>query len=208
MSLDTYDNLKQEIIDWGHRDDIDLKVDTFIDLAEFEMFNNPQQVLKVRGQQARSTATVDTTTRYLALPDNFQSMRRLRLELNNCSSEVKFRTPEQLSIKFVDGRPSFFTVTTQLEFDQIPDAQYIAEMQYWEKPIPLSSNNQTNSVLESDPNIYLFGSLWALNEFADEEVKAAKYYSRFITAITGANKQFKRGRYGPSPTPRIIGSTP
>ena len=36
MSLDTYANLKLEIIDWSHRDDLDLKIDTFIEMAEQE----------------------------------------------------------------------------------------------------------------------------------------------------------------------------
>ena len=208
MSLDTFDNLKLEIIEWGHRGDTDLKIDTFIDLAETEMFNNDVQVLQVRGQQKRSTSTADITSRFVELPPNFQSMRRLRLILGDLTSEVRSRTPEQLNIKNISGRPAFFTTTSQLEFDRVPAELYTVEMQFWEKPAPLSSSNQTNTVLTDNPNIYLFGSLWALNEFAVEEVQAAKWYSRFINAIAGANKQFKKGRYGPSPTPRIIGSTP
>ena len=45
MSLDTYTNLKQEIIDWSHPGDIDLKVDRFIKMAEQDMFANPDEVI-------------------------------------------------------------------------------------------------------------------------------------------------------------------
>ena len=58
MSLDTFDNLKLEIIDFSHRDDIDQKVETFIELAEQEMFANPDEILRVRGQETR----LETTT--------------------------------------------------------------------------------------------------------------------------------------------------
>ena len=96
MSLDTLNNLKLEIIDWSHRGDIDLKVDTFIDLAETAMFQNPVKVLKIRQGETRSTALADTTTRYLALPDGYREMRRLRLDLDEGFSRLDYREPDQL----------------------------------------------------------------------------------------------------------------
>lgn len=206
MALDTYDNLKQEIIDFSHREDIDLKVDTFIKLAETEMYNNPVNVLNTRGQESRSTAV--TSGRYLELPPGYQSMRKLILSLNSNQSDLRMRAPEQMISHDVSGIPRFFTVTSQIEFDRTPDAEYDVEMQFYALPTPLSSSNQTNIVLTNTPNIYLFGALWALNEYAEEEVKAAKYYSRFMSAISGANKNNRAGRYGPAPAMRIEGATP
>ncbi len=211
MALDTYDNLKLEIIDWSHRDDIDLQVDTFIDLAESEMFANQFEPLKIRSEESRATAVMDSTTpsRFLALPDGFQSMRKLRIQIVNGESfELEYRTPGQLNIISHSGQPSFFTVTSQLEFDRNPDIDYDVEIQYIKDFTKLSSSNQTNQVLTDHPTIYLFGALWALNNWAEQEVIAARYFQQFVAAIKGANLKADLGRYGPSPVMRVEGFTP
>jgi hypothetical protein len=203
MALDTYDNLKLEIIDWSHRSDIDLKVDTFIDLAEVEMFSNAIKTLEVRSAETRATASTGTTTRYLALPDGFLEMRRLRLDLDTGFCDLRYRTPEQLVS--IDGPsiPKFFTVTSQIEFDTVPDEDYTVEMQYLAEFTPLSSSNQTNAVLTLDPNIYLFGALKELFSWAGDTENEVKYEAKFINAIRGANKKFKAGKYGNSPVMKI-----
>jgi len=207
MALDTFDNLKLQIINWSHRDDIDQEIDDFIDLAETEMYSNTEEVLKIRGQELRD-ATATTSGKFLALPAGYQSMRSIRLEINNSGSNLRYRAPEQMIVHDTSGLPQFFTVTDQIEFDRVPDAAYTVIFQYMAIPTPLSTLNQTNAVLTDHPNIYLFGALWALNEFAEEDQKALKYYGRFINAIRGANKKDKQGRYGPAPAMRIEGATP
>jgi hypothetical protein len=208
MALDTYDNLKLEIIDWSHREDIDLKVDTFIDMAETEMFNNPQEVLKVRGQETLSSTTTSTTVRTQALPTGYQSMRSISLTFGDVTTGVVYRAPEQLLRINRTGLPCFFTVTDQIEYDRVPDVGYTSDVQHLALPTPLSSSNQTNTVLTNNPSIYLFGALWALFEYAEQEDVSQKYYLRFINAIRGANKQFRDGRYGPAPAMRVEGPTP
>lgn len=199
MALDTFDNLKLEIIDWSHRSDIDQKVDDFIDLAETEMFQNPIQVLKTREGETRATASADITTRYLALPDGFREMRRLRIDRDTGFTELIYRTPEQL--RAIDGPqlPCFFTITSQIEFNTVPDEAYTVEMQYFADFTPLSDSNQTNPVLTNSPNVYLFGALTQLFTWANDDENMIKYENKFINAIRGANKKFRAGRYGPNP---------
>lgn len=211
MSLDTYENLKLEIIDWSHRDDVDLKIDTFIDLAESEMFANQFEPLKIRSEETRATATMDSTTpnRFLALPDGFQSMRKIRIQITNGEShEIFFRTPSQLKLISRAGMPCFFTVTSQIEFDRDPDIDYSVEIQYMKDFTALSASNTTNQVLTDHPTIYLFGALWALNNWAENEQDASRYYTQFINAIRGANEKAEMGRYGPVPAMTVEGSTP
>lgn len=199
MALDTFDNLKLEIIDWSHRSDIDQKVDDFIDLAETGMFQNPIQVLKTREGETRATASADITTRYLALPDGFREMRRLRIDTDVGFSDVLYRTPEQL--RSIDGpqQPCFFTITSQIEFNTVPDEAYTVEMQYFADFAPLSASNQTNPVLTNSPNIYLFGALAQAFTWANDDENRLKYEDKFINAIRGANKKYRAGRYGPNP---------
>jgi len=211
MSLDTYDNLKDEIIDWSHRDDMDLKIDTFINLAESEMLSNSIAPLKIRSQETRATASMDSTTpsRYLALPDGFELMRKLRIQITDGASiEINYRTPGQLNIISTVGLPRFFTVTDQLEFDRNPDIDYLVEMQYMKSFTGLSSANTTNTVLTNHPSIYLFGCMWALKKHVEQIQEAQIYYQQFIAAIKGANLRADSGRYGAAPVMRIEGATP
>lgn len=209
MSLDTYANLKKEIIDWSHRDDLDLKIDTFIDLAESEMLANKVEPLQLRSEETLSAFATNTTDRFAALPTGYQSSRKLRIQIVNGESyELRFRTPSQLNIKSHTGLPQFFTVTDQIEFDRVSDQVYAGEIQYYQDFTALSSSNATNDVLTNFPTIYLFGALWALRKHTNEPQAAAGFYQDFIGAIRGANKKDKLGRYGPAPIMRVEGSTP
>ncbi len=101
------------------------------------MFQNPVEVLNVRSGELRATAS--TSGRYLALPDSFLRMRRLRLELSGASTEIRYMAPEQMNFTEGTGKPAFFTVTSQIEFDRTPDVIYTVEMQYVGEFTALSS---------------------------------------------------------------------
>ena len=206
MSLDTFDNLKLEIVDFSHRGDIDLKVDTFIELAEQEMFANPDEILRVRGQETRLETT--TSGQFLTLPADYQSMRSIKLVTGGGDVEVIYRAPAQLKLIPGTGQPTFFTVTDRIEFNRPPDTDYDIVLQYFAIPAPLTADNQTNAILDTFPSVYLFGALKQVFLFAVDTEEAAKYHDLFISAIRGANKKDKQGRYGPAPAMTPAGSTP
>jgi len=209
MSLDNYANLKEEIIDWSGRDDMDLLIDTFIDMAEQEMYANVVEPLKLRDGEVLTAFSTNTSDRFVALPTGYQSMRKVRIQIVDGESyEMRYRTPGQLNIKSSVGMPQFFTVTDQIEFDRVSDQVYAGEFQYFQEFTALSSSNTINAVLTKFPTIYLFGALWALKLKAEEPQAADGYYQRFINAIKGANNKHELGRYGPSPVMRIEGITP
>ena len=179
-------------------------IDDFIDLAEADMF----VALRLRSMASRQTATTGTTDRFFQLPDDFVEMRRLSLIIDNRHRELKYLAPEAMRVIEESERPQHFTVTTQLEFDRIPDQAYSMEMSLFTSLTPLSDSNTTNAVLTNYPNIYYFGSLYHLYDWADFDGMAQKYQSRFAQAIQLANKQDRRGRYGPAPVIQKEGWTP
>ena len=204
MALDTYANLKASIQDWSHRSDVTALVDDFIDLAEEEMF----KYLELKDMEARANPTTEPTTRFVALPTGYIKPRRMKLTISGNSVDIRYATPESMQIVNSSGKPKFFTVTSQIEFDRVPDGSYTTEFQYYKKLTALSSGNTTNAVLTDFPSIYLFGGLWALNLWAADEDKAEFYYAKFRQAISSANEQHKKGRYGPAPTLKVEGPTP
>lgn len=208
MALDTYLNLKAAIIDFSHRSDVADKIDDFILLAEEAMYANPDFPLQLRQMETRATATLSTSERFLALPSGFITMRRLKLNLDQGDCDVRYVAPDQMIIRSGGGIPRFFSVSSQLEFDRVPDAEYTIDMQYFAIPTGLSSSNTTNTVLTNHPSAYLYGCLWALFGWANDDVQEAKYLAKFLGIIDGINKRYKQGRYGPAPAMRTEGPTP
>lgn len=208
MALNNYSNLKAAIEDWSKRPDAASKIDDFITLTEEAMFSDPDFPLELRQIESRETATVSTSSRFLALPDRFLEMRRLKINLSGGDCDIIYLSPEQMPINGASGIPKFFTVTSQLEFDRVPDSAYTVEMQLYKAPQGLSSSNATNDVLTNHPSIYLHGCLHFLFKWSMQTDLAEYHEAKFMKAIRGATKKYKRGRYGPAPKIRIEGSTP
>ena len=206
MALDSYANLKAAIarMDGGAVNDI---VDDAIDLAEAEMYANAQTPIRHRAMETRTTDAMDGT-RFLALPANYLELRSLSLQLSGNDQDLQYATPESLQEIAGNGRPKFFTVTSQFEWDRVPDSTYTIVINYYQKLDALSDTNTSNSILADCPNVYLFGAMWAINLFNAEEDKADFYYNQFMRAIKGCNKRFNSGRYGPAPRMKTEGSTP
>lgn len=204
MSYADYDELQKEIVDWSHRGDLGTKIPDFITLAENAMYSNDQEVLTTRSMETISTAL--TAGQYLALPDNFESARSVRLVTGDNGGYLKFQAPEQMRKDVSGGRPNFFTIVgNELQFDRTPDSEYTIEIQYFRKAIPLSDDNLTNEILTNHPSIYLFGALTALFSYSQDTEQQIKYNQMFIGAIKGANKADKKGRYGPALSMSIEG---
>jgi hypothetical protein len=199
MSLDVFDNLVKEVVDWSHRGDLGNKIADFILLAENAMYSNEIQPLKVRSMEIVSTAA--TAGQYVGLPDGFESARSVRLVTGDNGGQLTFQAPEQMQKQVATGRPTFFTIIgNEVQLDRVPDSEYTLEIQYFRKATPLSVTNQTNEILTSHPSIYLFGALTALFGYSQDLEQQLKYNEMFMSAIKGANKADKKGRYGPGPS--------
>jgi|TARA_R110000751_G_scaffold68024_1_gene138524 hypothetical protein len=204
MSISTYLELKTAIQNWSKRSDTLSVIDDFIDLAESDIAVN----LKVRSMEGTATGSTGTTDRYLALPTGFLSMRKFRIYTGGASFEIEYRAPESMNIQTAAGRPRFFTVTNQVEFDRVPDSAYSYEMAHFKSLTALSSSNTTNDILTRFPAIYLYGSLFHFAQWAHDDAMIQKYSLLFDEAMKRANKLDRRGRHGPAPAMHIEGSTP
>lgn len=207
MSLSNYAGLKDAIRRWSKRKDAtNAFIDDFITLAEEKIYSNEDAPLRIKEMDTRATATLSTSERFVALPNGYLDMRRLKVNASTASVpgpsvdfDVRYRAPDQLILTDIEGVPGFFTVTSQIGFDRVPDQEYTIEMQYYAKQTSLSDTNTTNDILTNYPSIYLNGSLWALWQYFSEEEKSEYYYGKMITAIQGVNKRENKARYGNAP---------
>jgi hypothetical protein len=212
MALDTFDNLVKSVITWSHRKDLGVLIPDFIRLAEVAMFSNDDEVLEIRDDEKTATLTAIGTSpnesRFIALPTDYISQRDLKILVQDDLFNLTYRSPTALIIRSGTSTPCRFTVTDQIELDVIPDQDYTITMKYQSKPLPLTTLNQTNSILTEEPNIYLYGALHQVFVYSEDDNEAVKYLGKFQDAIRGANSKIKKGRYGPAPSMKVIGSTP
>lgn len=204
MAINTYASLKDAVQRWSKRTDSLSVIDDFIDLAESDIW----QELRVRDMEARATASASTSDRYLALPDSYLSMRKMRLISGSESYELFCSTPESMSVVSGSGSPTSYAVTSQIEFNRVPSSAYTIEMLYYKELDPLSSSNTTNAILTRFPMIYLYGALFHYSQWALDDAMLSKYSTLFNSAITRANKLDRQGRYGAAKSMRIEGPTP
>lgn len=208
MTIQSYQELKVAIQDWSKRSDTLSLLDTFIDLAESEMYANAAEPLRIRDMEVATTGVTSITTRYMALPTRYLELRRLKLNLASGDLKLEYNTPVSMVIRPHAGMPKFFTINSQIEFDCVSDVVYTAGIDYYQSLAPLSASNTTNAILTRFPSIYLWGALASLYQWALQPEQAAYYYQLFLDSISRANMQDRRGRYGPAPTIRMVGPTP
>lgn len=187
MAISTYAQLKTAVGDYGKRGDATAKIDTFIDLAEADIWAN----LRIKEMQTRATGNLSTRT--LALPTGFLEMRKLRL--TTTPYELEYASPESMEIYSSSGRPTEYTITDQIEFNKTPDSTYAYEILYYQSLTALSASQTTSSVLTRYPSIYLYGTLKHYFDWCRNEEQAMKYEMKFQDAINKANRNEKRGQY-------------
>lgn len=207
MALSNYEELKDSIIKWSHRKDILTLIPDFILLAEKEFYSNSSNPLEMREQEKTSTATTNGT-RFLEIPDGFLTQRDFKITVQDYQLDLKYTTPKGLIIKPYTGVPRWFTVTNEIEFDVLPDQDYEVTIKYFAEIPQLTEANPTNDILTIEPNIYLFGTLKQVFIWSEDDDQAAKYDGLFNDAIKGANKKYRKGRYGASPAMKLKGCTP
>lgn len=202
MAITDYSTLKQAILVWTKRDDLDLRVDEFINLAETAMLANSVENLKIKEFNSSADLTLSTTSRNVALPAGYLSNRDVRIVVNDIEHEMDFRTPAQMKTNELPGIPYQFTVTDQIEVNVLPSAAFVIKFQYLQGFTGLSSLNTTNDVITNYPNVYLYGCLAIAFRYAQDTEEERRYFDLFVDAIKGANKKTRQGQYGTRP--RII----
>lgn len=210
MALDNYANLKASIETWSHREDVKGVIDDFIAIAEAEMYSNPDSRLRLRSMEQVSTVQTITTNAYVALPTGFLESRRVDITVDGIPRTLRYKTPEELNIDETNtGIPCYFTISgDNILFELLPDAIYDIDVYYFGKLTPLSDANPVNDILTNYPNIYLYGALRSLFQWARNPEEENANYNRFIKAIEGARLTSRKGSYGPAPSMRLRSATP
>lgn len=196
MTLVTdYDSLKACAVEYLGRDQdstLVARVPSFIQFFEAKQ----NRKLFVRQMEQRSTALIDTGStepEFISLPEDFQSMRRIRLSSVTGKPCLEFKSGTQMdefrySSANVAGRPQFFTIVGgEVELGPTPDQNYTVEMIY-RKNIPALADNSTNWLLTLAPDFYLYGALLEAEPYLKNDQRLGVWAAGFADALNDLNQ--------------------
>ncbi len=204
MSLDTYTNLQNEVKSWlFDRDDLAAKTPTFIRMFEAKA----NRLLKCRQMEKRAVATIDLSAdepEFIALPLFFHSMRRVRLKSVIGTPNLMFAVPAQMDMfrerDNTPGTPTHFTVFgDEMELYPTPTSADVLEMIYRRYIEPLSDSNPTNWLLETAPDLYLYGALLESAPYLHEDERIPVWASAVGSGFEQLNKLSEEATYNAGP---------
>jgi hypothetical protein len=191
----TYQELKDQIINFVNKPDIDQTVDTFIDLTEAEMSRR----LRHWRMERRSTAIL--SSQYVPLPSDF--IEPVRLSITSGDTYVlEAESQAQLIDRRAEagnttGLPRYYAIIDgTIEVFPTPSSDYTLEMVYVSKVQALTSSNTSNWVLEYFPDAYLYGSLMHTAPFLEEDQRLTVWSSLFEKAVESINQENANAKFG------------
>lgn len=202
-----YPSLQAAIVEYLARDQdtvLTARVPSFVQLFEAKI----NRSLFVRQMESRVTALTDPTQaepEYIALPADFQSMRRIRLTAGaNGIPFLEFKSNQQMDeYKWqnanISAQPLFFTIFgNEIELGPSPDAVYTVEMIYRQNIPPLVSNN-ANWLLTLAPDLYLYGALMESAPYIKEDARLQTWGALFASALADLNELGKVSAFNAGP---------
>tara|TARA_R110000824_G_scaffold298062_1_gene486309 strand:- start:2440 stop:3288 length:849 start_codon:yes stop_codon:yes gene_type:complete len=127
------------------------------------------------------------------LPEGYLETITLRLLTSPVTliNEVSYHEMNRLR-KESTGKPTYYVVSNEFEFNYIPDSTYKAEIVYWEAQTALSSANTSNDVLVRAPDLYLYGALTAAEPFLMNDARIQTWAALYLTGLETLNTSDRR----------------
>lgn len=206
MALDNFDNLKQYIKRWSHREDVvqDI-VEDCITKTEQELWYGQTPF---RLPEMISEVIVAVSTKTLTFPENFVELINISIEIDGCYYRLKNIPPQQVPDNDQECAPSAYAMRDAFVFDVTPDKTYSIKVEYYERPAALSDSNTSNIILQKYPNAYAFGGVAMAMEYAGETDRMNEYVIRMRDVVARANSDSDNALYGALPSQFVVGSAP
>lgn len=191
MSITTRGELQQAVVAWTARPDLEANVNSFITIAE-SRFNR-----QLRVQLMESKLNVTICDAELELPILFRGVRAFRVD-QAPHGRINYLTPEQFDDRFgsqSSGIPSHYTIVNKkFFFGPSPAGSYAGRLYYWRGVQALSEDVPTNEMLLRHPDLYLYGSLVATEQYMHNDPRFAVWRAEYDRIIQDIKDEDQRDR--------------
>ena len=201
MALSNYTELQASVADFLNRSDLTAVIPDFIRMTESEL----NRVLRTREMSVRTRAPV--SEQYVKLPDDYLGMRNIEL-VTSPVTVLEYRNLENLDAHRASdatGKPIFYSIMqNNIEFAPVPDSEYTLEIVYYQKLPQLGTEVgefATNWLLDSHPDIYLYGSLMQSAPYLQADERIGVWAGKFQQVLEQLKTSDEKARFsGTTPT--------
>ncbi len=189
MALDTYANLQASMADWLNRADLVPQIPSFIALMEAAINKDP----RARIQPSVVIATAQVANELTPVPADYIQMQTLAVQgSTRFPGGLELLTPSQIrqyrAFHQTAGEPQYYAIIGgQIKLLPLPDKEYTLEMEYYAKLPPLSDSNPTNWLLQSNPDVYLYGSLIHAEPYLKNDERVQTWGNLYSSAMEALN---------------------
>ncbi|MEQ8510087.1 MAG: hypothetical protein RIB43_13860 [Rhodospirillaceae bacterium] len=208
MALTTYAELQSAVADWVNRTDLAARIPDFIALTEASLNRD----LRTQDMMASATVSAVAGNGTVALPAGVVELRNVVLEANP-KVVLAFSSQQDLDRRYataVSGRPAVYAVSGRtLELRPLPDSDYDMALTYYTSIPALSDTVTSNWVLQSHPDLYLYGALVQASPYLGEDARAAVWAGLYARALEALDSTDTRAQWAGSPiTMQVTAATP
>jgi hypothetical protein len=158
MTITTYDDLVDAIVDTLVDAELAAKAPRFIALAEARF---DRLLFNLEGEGI-ATAVASAGVGSVGLPNDFKKMRSLHIEdaPSVVLSQMSLDDLRGLWLDAAPARPENYAIVEgELQLGPVPDEDYTLTMTYSKGVLALSPTNQSNWLLTAHPDLYLYSAL-------------------------------------------------
>jgi hypothetical protein len=185
MAITSYSTLKTAISAWSHRADLASYLDDFIDFTEARLNR------ELRVSQMEESATITPVSNLVTMPTNWLSVRNVKIDGNPVTT-LQYITPAEMDRLDTNNAGNYTIVGDQIKLDGTPGDVVV---EYYLKIPALSDSNTSNWLLETQPDVYLYGCLAEVFKFAMDEAEATKYTALFMNGVQEVRNLDRKRKY-------------
>jgi hypothetical protein len=203
VSLASYADFKVYLAARLDRSDLSSYLDDFIDIAE----SMHARDIRIREMIQRESLTVDD--RQESVPSGCLEVISLRL-LTTPVTVLQFVNHHEMNRvrQEVTGRPAYFTIHEEIEFDVEPAESYAGEIIFYKSVTALSSGDTSNAILVKAPDLYLHASMMAACDFIHDDAGFQKHGALYKMGVDALNSRARQARVVGPLVSRVAGATP
>lgn len=190
--ISDYGTLKIDLQKYLQDTDLDSEIPDFVQLCT-ERLNTDLEAFGLEKE-----ATLDVTTGEAAVPEDFGQILSIRMDVY--PNPPQYTTPQAFheypNWDAETRQPAVYTIEAQtLKFCPTPDQTANAIIVYRNKLALLVNDTDTNTILEKNSGLYLYGSLLAAEPRVGNDPRMATWGVLYQERLDAVNKETRADRF-------------
>lgn len=194
-TIGSYGDLRDKVALYLDRDDLDDRIPDFVALLEARI----NRLVRSVNQELRGTWTISDES--YNLPSDFRKLRKIAIE-GSPDRPLREISPQSAASQFsgTSGTPQAYYIEGRtITFAPPPAAATDFAVTYWTRIDPLTSDNDSNWLLEEHADIYLFGTLLEAAVYIRDADAIALCSDKLDQAIAELQMMTRTDRWGAGP---------